>query len=131
MMQKFTAVFLCLIALTLLCKRSTAEALFRFELSEIHPVSGRQGVCTQAGFYWISGSGTLAKYDEHWNLLLETTFSPRHPVNKIIFRFLMFCNPAFLLRFGCFLVVFVLFSPWVSPSSHPGQQEHRKGSRGK
>ena len=71
MTQKFTAVFLCLIALTLLCKRSTAEALFRFELSEIHPVSGRQGVCTEAGFYWISGSGTLAKYDENWNLLLE------------------------------------------------------------
>ena len=71
MTQKFTAVLLCLIALTLLCKRSSAEALFRFELSEIHPVSGRQGVCTEAGFYWISGSGTLAKYDENWNLLLE------------------------------------------------------------
>ena len=69
MTQKFTAVLLVLIALTLLCKRSTAEALFRFELSEIHPVSGRQGVCTEAGFYWISGSGTLAKYDENWNLL--------------------------------------------------------------
>ena len=34
-------------------------------------VNGRQGVCCEDGFYWVSGSKSLAKYDSDWNLLLE------------------------------------------------------------
>ena len=29
----------------------------------IHPAAGRQGVCTDHDHYWVSGSGTLSKYD--------------------------------------------------------------------
>ena len=32
-------------------------------------VKGRQGVCAEGDFYWVSGSKTLAKYDKNWNLL--------------------------------------------------------------
>ena len=32
-------------------------------------VDGRQGVATENGRYWVSGSTTLSKYDENWNLV--------------------------------------------------------------
>ncbi|MBR3250598.1 MAG: hypothetical protein IKF80_02700 [Erysipelotrichaceae bacterium] len=34
-------------------------------------VNGRQGVCYENGYYWVSGSKTLAKYDKDWNLVSE------------------------------------------------------------
>lgn len=34
-------------------------------------VKGRQGVCCENGFYWVSGSASLAKYDQDWNLIAE------------------------------------------------------------
>ena len=34
-------------------------------------VEGRQGVCAEGGYYWVSGSTTLAKYDKDWNLILK------------------------------------------------------------
>ena len=34
-------------------------------------VNGRQGVCCENGSYWVSGSASLAKYDEDWNLIAE------------------------------------------------------------
>jgi outer membrane protein assembly factor BamB len=52
------------------CKADPAS---RYELSEVHQVAGRQGVCTEDGYYWVSGSGTLAKYDSSWNLIAENT----------------------------------------------------------
>ena len=47
------------------------KAGFKYELADVHPVSGRQGVCTEKGYYWVSGSTTLAKYDSSWNLVAE------------------------------------------------------------
>ena len=32
-------------------------------------VTGRQGVCADGDYYWVSGSKTLAKYDRDWNLI--------------------------------------------------------------
>lgn len=32
-------------------------------------VNGRQGVCSEGDYYWVSGSTTLAKYDKDWNLI--------------------------------------------------------------
>ena len=46
---------------------------FRYERKEVHPVTGRQGVCTEDGYYWVSGSGSLAKYDSSWNKVAENT----------------------------------------------------------
>ena len=34
-------------------------------------VEGRQGVCAEGDYYWVSGSTTLAKYDKDWNLILK------------------------------------------------------------
>lgn len=42
---------------------------YRYTLSEIHEVDGRQGVAWEDGFYYISGSTTLTRYDAEWNLI--------------------------------------------------------------
>ena len=34
-------------------------------------VNGRQGVCYENGYYWVSGSKTLTKYDKDWNVIAE------------------------------------------------------------
>ena len=41
--------------------------------ASVHQVNGRQGVCAEGGFYWVSGSTTLTKYDENWNVIAENT----------------------------------------------------------
>ena len=70
-MRRKTAMLLSLLALILLCGTGAAEAASRYEPAAVHPVAGRQGVCTEGGYYWVSGSGTLAKYDGDWNLVAE------------------------------------------------------------
>jgi hypothetical protein len=42
-----------------------------YDLTGSVEVSGRQGVCAENGYYWVSGSATLAKYDKEWNLLSQ------------------------------------------------------------
>jgi hypothetical protein len=64
---------LFLSASILLCGCSGKKSVYKYELADVHPVSGRQGVCTEDGYYWISGSGTLAKYDSSWNITAENT----------------------------------------------------------
>ena len=44
-----------------------------YEIESVHPVNGRQGICTESGFYWVSGSATLTKYDSDWNVVAENT----------------------------------------------------------
>ena len=44
---------------------------YKYTLEEAHQVAGRQGVCAENGFYWVSGSATLTKYDSHWNVVAE------------------------------------------------------------
>jgi len=44
-----------------------------YSLAAVHRVNGRQGVCVEGGFYWVSGSTTLTKYDENWNVVAENT----------------------------------------------------------
>ena len=40
-----------------------------YELKASYEVNSRQGVCTEGGYYWVSGSKTLARYDKDWNLI--------------------------------------------------------------
>ena len=54
-------------------KKSEAKQALQYDLTSVHQVSGRQGVCTEGGYYWVSGSTTLAKYDGDWNLVTENT----------------------------------------------------------
>lgn len=44
-----------------------------YELEAAHQVGGRQGVCSDGIYYWVSGSTSLAKYDGDWNLVAENT----------------------------------------------------------
>lgn len=62
-----------LAALVFLYGFSEPKAPVKYELAEVHPVVGRQGICTEKGYYWVSGSGTLAKYDSNWKLIAENT----------------------------------------------------------
>lgn len=55
------------------CGSSETEVATKYELAEVHPVAGRQGICTENGCYWVSGSGTLTKYDSDWNIVAENT----------------------------------------------------------
>ena len=40
-----------------------------YELKNAIEVNGRQGVCSEGGYFWVSGSKMLAKYDKDWNLI--------------------------------------------------------------
>jgi hypothetical protein len=72
-MYKQLLVMLSLAGMILLIGCSTTESGFRYELADVHPVAGRQGVCTEKGYYWVSGSASLTKYDSNWNLVAEIT----------------------------------------------------------
>ena len=50
-----------------------ADPAADYTLSSVHRVNGRQGICTEGGFYWVSGSTTLTKYDGDWNVIAENT----------------------------------------------------------
>ena len=71
--MKRTVVLLSLLALIMLYACGDAESVPKYELKSVHPVAGRQGICVENGYYWVSGSGTLAKYDSNWNLVIENT----------------------------------------------------------
>jgi hypothetical protein len=57
----------------LLCGCGNTNAAVTYKLVETHPVGGRQGICTEGGNYWVSGSGKLEKYDSNWKLIAENT----------------------------------------------------------
>ena len=41
---------------------------YKYSLAASHPVDGRQGIACYDGFYYVSGSTTLSKYDADWQL---------------------------------------------------------------
>lgn len=49
------------------------EASVSYQLSSVHPVNGRQGICTDGDCFWVSGSASLTKYDKDWNVIAENT----------------------------------------------------------
>ena len=48
-------------------------AKYAYSLAAVHEVGGRQGVCVEGDYYWVSGSTTLTKYDRDWNVVAENT----------------------------------------------------------
>ena len=44
-----------------------------YELETRREVNGRQGVCCEGDYYWVSGSTTLTKYDKNWKVVKENT----------------------------------------------------------
>ncbi len=45
----------------------------KYGLNSVHPVAGRQGICAEGNYYWVSGSTTLTKYDRDWNVVAQNT----------------------------------------------------------
>ena len=71
-MKKKMIILLCLSAFMALGGCGSKKNAATYELKDVHPVGGRQGICTEGGYYWVSGSGTLEKYDSSWNLVAES-----------------------------------------------------------
>ena len=44
---------------------------YKYILNNVHEVNGRQGICTDGNYYYVSGSTTLSKYDKDFNIILE------------------------------------------------------------
>lgn len=44
---------------------------YDYQLSSVQQVNGRQGVCVEGDYYWVSGSTTLTKYDRNWHVIAE------------------------------------------------------------
>ena len=40
-----------------------------YSLADVRQVAGRQGVCVEGDYYWVSGSKNLTKYDKDWNVI--------------------------------------------------------------
>ncbi|MBR4163263.1 MAG: hypothetical protein IKR11_07050 [Solobacterium sp.] len=53
--------------------QNAGKPLSEYILKEVHEVNGRQGICVEGDNYWVSGSGTLTKYDSDWNVVAENT----------------------------------------------------------
>ena len=51
--------------------RTVMMPAHQYELDGSAEVEGRQGVCCEGAYFWVSGSTTLAKYDKNWNLILK------------------------------------------------------------
>jgi len=59
------------------CKQENVRSEYlpksTYQLNTVHEVDGRQGVCYENGYYWVSGSTTLSKYDKDFNLIKTNT----------------------------------------------------------
>ncbi len=71
-MRKKAVILFSIIALLVLsaCKKEM-KPIYEYKRTDVHPVAGRQGVCAEDGYYWVSGSATLTKYDSSWNLIAQ------------------------------------------------------------
>ena len=68
------AILIIALALVLCgCSGSRSGSGMEYELQSVHRVNGRQGVCVEGDYYWVSGSTTLTKYDRDWNVVAENT----------------------------------------------------------
>ena len=53
------------------CEKNDKKVSIEYSLDSVHKVNGRQGICTDGEYYWVSGSTTLTKYDKNWNVVKE------------------------------------------------------------
>lgn len=65
-----TALLLLSVLMSCSQKEQTTENEHQpYTLVSHHEVNGRQGVAYEDGYYYISGSTTLTKYDKEWNIV--------------------------------------------------------------
>ena len=71
-MRKKAVLLFSIIALLVLsaCKEEM-KPIYEYKRTDVYPVAGRQGVCAEDGYYWVSGSASLTKYDSSWNLIAQ------------------------------------------------------------
>lgn len=71
-MRKKAVLLFSIIALLVLsaCKKEM-KPIYEYKRTDVYPVAGRQGVCAEDGYYWVSGSASLTKYDSSWNLIAQ------------------------------------------------------------
>ena len=76
-MKAFKTLFLLTLSLIfILCACGTEKSEVKpmnktYTLLNSIEVNGRQGIATEDGFYYVSGSTTLTKYDKNWKIVLE------------------------------------------------------------
>ena len=70
-MKKIGLLFMLLFVTFLVGCNNEKNTLLTYSLNSIHQVNGRQGICTDGNYYWVSGSTTLTKYDKEWNVIKE------------------------------------------------------------
>lgn len=70
-MRKITVFMFTALALIFLYGCGEPQSAYEYKLADVHSVHGRQGVCSEKGHYWVSGSATLEKYDTNWKLIAE------------------------------------------------------------
>jgi hypothetical protein len=58
-MLKKSLIIFSIIALILLYGCGETKPAFKYKLVAVHPAAGRQGVCTEGGYYRVSGSGPV------------------------------------------------------------------------
>ena len=56
-MLKKSLIIFSIIALILLYGCGETKPAFKYKLAAVHPVVGRQGVCTEGGYYWVRDPG--------------------------------------------------------------------------
>ena len=60
-----------LIFMTACGNSGTSQNKNNYSLESVQQVNGRQGICVEGNYYWVSGSTTLTKYDRDWNIVSE------------------------------------------------------------
>lgn len=50
---------------------NASETAHLYEFKSVQEVNGRQGVCVEGDYYFVSGSSSLTKYDRDWNVVAE------------------------------------------------------------
>ena len=70
-MKKVMMVLACLFLTCCSNNQKDDIPMRNYELLSVHQVNGRQGICTDGEYFWVSGSTTLTKYDRDWNIVCE------------------------------------------------------------
>lgn len=64
-------IYIILFLLFLLTACNGKNETYRYTINSIYEVNGRQGICVEGDYYWVSGSKSLTKYNKNWEIVKE------------------------------------------------------------